>query len=39
MEENLAAAAVQLSADDIAAIDALDQGAAGRVSADPAEVS
>jgi 2,5-diketo-D-gluconate reductase A len=39
MEENVAAAAVQLSADDIAAIDALDQGAAGRVSADPAEVS
>ncbi|MGC5077877.1 aldo/keto reductase [Agrococcus sp. DT81.2] len=39
MEENLAAASVQLSAEDIAAIDALDQGAAGRVSADPAEVS
>ena len=39
MEENLAAAAVQLTADDVAAIDALDQGAAGRVSADPAEVS
>ncbi|HET8868771.1 MAG TPA: aldo/keto reductase [Agrococcus sp.] len=38
MEENLAAAAVQLTADDVAAIDALDQGAAGRVSADPAEV-
>lgn len=39
MDENLAAAAVQLTAEDIAAIDALDQGAAGRVSADPAEVS
>lgn len=39
MEENLAAAELQLSADDVAAIDALDQGAAGRVSADPAEVS
>ncbi|MFA4841264.1 MAG: aldo/keto reductase [Agrococcus sp.] len=39
MEENLAAASVQLSGEDIAAIDALDQGAAGRVSADPAEVS
>ncbi|WP_072312925.1 aldo/keto reductase [Agrococcus sp. Marseille-P2731] len=39
MVENLAAASVQLSADDIAAIDALDQGAAGRVSADPAEVA
>ena len=38
MEENLAAAAVQLTADEVAAIDALDQGAAGRVSADPAEV-
>ena len=38
MEENLAAAAVQLTADDVAAIDALDRGAAGRVSADPAEV-
>lgn len=39
MEENLAAASVQLTAEDVAAIDALDQGAAGRVSADPAEVS
>ncbi|WAC66475.1 aldo/keto reductase [Agrococcus sp. SL85] len=39
MEENLAAASVQLTADDLAAIDALDQGAAGRVSADPAEVA
>ncbi len=39
MDENLAAAQVELTADDIAAIDALDQGAAGRVSADPAEVS
>ncbi|SFR99632.1 2,5-diketo-D-gluconate reductase A [Agrococcus baldri] len=39
MDENLAAASVQLTADDVAAIDALDQGAAGRVSADPAEVS
>ena len=39
MDENLAAAAVRLTAEDIAAIDALDRGAAGRVSADPAEVS
>ncbi|WP_404311744.1 aldo/keto reductase [Agrococcus terreus] len=39
MDENLAAASVQLTAEDVAAIDALDQGAAGRVSADPAEVS
>lgn len=39
MAENLAAASVQLTPEDIAAIDALDQGAAGRVSADPAEVS
>ena len=39
MEENLASASVQLTAEDIAAIDALDQGEAGRVSADPAEVS
>ena len=39
MDENLAAAGVQLTAEDLAAIDALDQGAAGRVSADPAEVS
>ncbi|ROR66281.1 aldo/keto reductase [Agrococcus jenensis] len=39
MDENLAAAAVQLTAEDLAAIDALDQGTAGRVSADPAEVS
>lgn len=39
MRENLAAAEVRLSADDVAAIDALDRGAAGRVSADPAEVS
>ncbi len=39
MAENLAAASVQLTAEDLAAIDALDQGAAGRVSADPAEVS
>jgi 2,5-diketo-D-gluconate reductase A len=39
MEENLASASVQLSADDIAAIDALDQGAAGRVSADPADAN
>ena len=38
MEENLAAASVSLSAEDIAAIDGLDRGAAGRVSADPAEV-
>ena len=38
MDENLAAASVQLTAEDIAAIDALDQGAAGRVSSDPAEV-
>jgi len=39
MDENLAAAGVQMTAEDLAAIDALDQGAAGRVSADPAEVS
>ncbi|WP_347754266.1 aldo/keto reductase [Agrococcus sp. ProA11] len=39
MDENLAAAAVRLSDADVAAIDALDQGADGRVSADPAEVS
>ncbi|MEV7527720.1 aldo/keto reductase [Agrococcus sediminis] len=39
MAENLAAASVQLTPEDIAAVDALDQGAAGRVSADPAEVS
>ena len=39
MAENIAAASVQLTAEDIAAIDALDQGEAGRVSADPAEVS
>ncbi len=39
MAENLAAASVQLTPEDIAAIDALDQAAAGRVSADPAEVS
>ncbi|MGY3128206.1 2,5-diketo-D-gluconate reductase A [Agrococcus sp. UYP33] len=39
MDENLAAAGVQLTAEDLAAIDALDQGEAGRVSADPAEVS
>lgn len=39
MDENLAAADVRLSEADVAAIDALDQGAAGRVSADPAEVS
>ncbi|WP_206445931.1 aldo/keto reductase [Agrococcus sp. KRD186] len=39
MAENVAAASVQLRADDVAAIDALDQGAAGRVSSDPAEVS
>ncbi|GEK79621.1 aldo/keto reductase [Agrococcus baldri] len=39
MEENLAGAAVQLTAADVAAIDALDTGAAGRVASDPAEVS
>lgn len=39
MEDNFAAASVQLTAEDVAAIDGLDQGAAGRVSADPAEVS
>ncbi|MCH1883861.1 aldo/keto reductase [Agrococcus sp. ARC_14] len=39
MDENLAAAGVQLSAADVAAIDALDQGAAGRVASDPAEVN
>lgn len=39
MEENLAAAAVQLTADDVVAIDALDRGAEGRVSADPAETN
>lgn len=39
MVENLAAAEVSLSADDIAAIDALDQGSAGRVSADPADAN
>ncbi|WP_405217037.1 aldo/keto reductase [Agrococcus sp. Ld7] len=39
MAENLAAADVRLSDADVAAIDALDQGAAGRISADPAEVS
>lgn len=35
--ENLAAADVVLTEADVAAIDALDQGAAGRVSADPAD--
>ncbi|WP_306232000.1 aldo/keto reductase [Agrococcus beijingensis] len=39
MEENLAAASVELSAADIAAIDALDLGAAGRVSSDPADAN
>ena len=36
MAENLAAADLELSSDDAAAIDALDRGEAGRVSADPA---
>lgn len=37
LEENLAAAQLELSHDDIAAIDALDNGAAGRLYKDPRE--
>nr|WP_275586626.1 aldo/keto reductase [Arcanobacterium phocisimile] len=39
MAENLASVDVTLSAEDIAAIDALDQGRAGRVASDPANVN
>lgn len=39
MAENFAATELTLSADDIAAIDALDKGLEGRVSADPAEAN
>ncbi|WP_144721453.1 aldo/keto reductase [Agrococcus jejuensis] len=39
MRENAEVFDFELTADEIATIDALDQGAAGRVSADPAEVN
>ncbi|WP_216379745.1 aldo/keto reductase [Arcanobacterium phocae] len=39
MAENLASSELTLSAADIAAIDALDQGAMGRVASDPANVN
>lgn len=39
MAENLAAGVLMLMPSEVAAIDALDKGVAGRVSADPADVS